>query len=365
MESLTCGRVWAWLAPHGFVKNSTVATPSRWKIWRTHCPIVATTSISPWALMMFHESMMSEQVMNFQKTFEKDWTFRWLNEPKQRRLPIWVTSSVSSGSSRTRTRGLANHGFLTLSFSEFPSERKLHFWWGLSCKPADLRLRPKLHHEGTQHVEHIMTCFFLQKCCVLRETNRTKRLSYPFLLKEENLWPIHELQVLSTSSSQNSQKFLWRICFRIWKDLCFGSSTWIFHTKIEAKTFEVLGARYCVRLSPRQSPVAASRSQSQTWWPSRHRLRLSLISTVTCLRWVQISPGVIGGNRIEADYSQDGSMDQNSYPLLVTAKNGVTKNPCFNVAPNFWTFTDLLEVIPPSSAISRTLKKKLGYNVVR
>ena len=98
----------------------------------------------PWALMMFHESMMSEQVMNFQKTFEKDWTFLWLKEPKQRRLPIWVTSSVSSGSSRTRTRGLANHGFLTLSFSEFPSERKLHFWWGLSCKPADLRLRPQV-----------------------------------------------------------------------------------------------------------------------------------------------------------------------------------------------------------------------------
>jgi hypothetical protein len=38
--------------------------------------------------MMFHESMMSEQVMNFQKTFEKDWTFLWLKEPKQRRLPI-------------------------------------------------------------------------------------------------------------------------------------------------------------------------------------------------------------------------------------------------------------------------------------
>ena len=129
----------------------------------------------------------------------------------------------------------------------------------------------------------------------------------------------------------------------------------------------VLGIAFASAHASRQSqPVAASRSQSQTWWPSRHRLRLSLISTVTCLRWVQISPGVIGGNRIEADYSQDGSMDQNSYPLLVTAKNGVTKNPCFNVAPNFWTFTDLLEVIPPSSAISRTLKKKkLGYNVVR
>ena len=128
---------------------------------------------------------------------------------------------------------------------------------------------------------------------------------------------------------------------------------------------DIRSAGCSVLRSPQPTPVA-SRSQSQPVAASRRPgdlqgidCGLSLISTVTCLRWVQISPGVIGGNRIEADYSQDGSMDQNSYPLLVTAKNGVTKNPCFNVAPKLlnihrfaWSHSAQLCYFP------RTLKKK-------
>ena len=269
--------------------------------------------------MMFHESMMSEQVMNFQKTFEKDWTFLWLKEPKQRRLPIWVTSSVSSWSSRTRKpRGLANHGFLTLQCEMLAKRKSLIQWISQRTKASFLMgtfLQTSWPQAPTQVtprrdsacLEHIMTCFFCRNAAFCgKPTERSvfsthsfsKRKTYDLSMN----FRCFPLPALKTRWS------LWWICFKKNMERSLqGSSTWIFPHQNRGQDIRSAGCSVLrsPQPTPTQSqPVAASRR------PPRHRLRLSLISTVTCLRWVQISLGVIGGDRIVADYWMNLRMDR-------------------------------------------------------
>lgn len=183
------------------------------------------------------------------------------------------------------------------------------------------------------------------------------------------LWPIHELQVLSTSSSQNSLIPVVNLLQNMERSLLRQ-----FHLDFPHKNRgqDIRSAGCSVLRSPQPTPPsrgAAEQTCSKASTAAVSDLDRQMPQISNVLR-IQISPGVIGGDRIVADYSQDRSQDgsQNGSEFLSTAGDcwfGVTKNPCFNVAPNFWTFTDLLEVIPPSPAISRTLKKKNGYNVVK